>query len=259
MDSSICDDINNNAEAIVITDINYELRSLSNIVYDIIDDDNKRKEVIKRNKVKGLYSDLYAIRLHRNCIINDPNVSLVVDSIFKKEEIGSITELDRVFLNSYYRRLLRAKLERDYIGKELVSGAVITKYENHETDAILAKIMLLLRVICNFLGIVSTTHHGTFPKSKLYMTILWASVSEKCVSLFGEDRIQIVESDDSLPANNVEAVFMQQGQEQIRATQTLMMLNIIFNSWSGSTLVINDDIVCVIPATYISRMLPKLI
>jgi hypothetical protein len=255
---TVWEDINHEAEAIVISEIKYEPGSLSNSIYEVIDDKEKRRKLIKNSKVKGLYADLNEIRSHRDIIDKDDNISMLVQGLFKKEEVDSITSLDRLFLNSYYRRLLRAKLERDYIGKELVTGLVITEYTNSETDENLVKTMILFRIICKFLGITSTTHAETFPIEKLYNPAFWSSISNKFIKLFGENRVPIIEIDDPLPSNNLEAIIMHEKQKQIRQAQVLMMLNIIFNAWSGSTLVADNDKIKIIPATYISRMLSKL-
>lgn len=256
--STIWDDINHEAEAIVVSDIKYEPGVLANVLYDVIDDRDKRLRIIKQSSVKGLFAGLDLIREHRDSIEADENVNMLVQGLFKREEIPSITALDRVFVNSYYRRLLRAKLERDYIGKELVAGLIVTEYTNAETDAALVTTLSVLRVICNYLGITSTTHEATFDLEKLYMPSFWASVSSKLITLFGESRIDDIEVDDPLALDTVEAVMMHEGQKNIRQAQVLMMLNVAFNTWSGSTLVADGNTIKVTPATYITRMLPKL-
>lgn len=256
--STIWDDINYEAEAIVISDINYEPYSLSNSLYEIIDDKAKRHRLIKQSKVKGLYADLEAIRNHRDIICSDENVTMLVEGLFKSEEIAAITPLDRIYLNAYYRRLLRAKIERDQEGKLLVSGYVITEYTNSVTDASLVAALNLIRIICKFLGIKSTTHSDTFPQDKLYMPAFWHSVSSKLVSVFGESRVEVIDEDDPLPTKNMEAIMMFEGQKKLRQSQVLMLLNLVFNSWSGSTLVAQGDEIKILPATYVTRLLPLL-
>lgn len=273
--STIWDDINHEAEAIVICDTKYNPGSLSNIVYDVIDDFKKRRHAILTNKVKGLFSELEDIRQHRTHLATNENITMLIEAIFKPEYKDSITDLDRVFLNSYYRKLLRAKTEQDLIGKELVPGLVITEYTNHETDVALVASLRYLRVICRYLGIKSTTEATTFPVEKLYLPAFWSSMSEKFVGLFGEIRIVPIEVDDELPNNNIEAMMLFNTQRQIRQAHVLMFLNIVFNTWSGSTLSFVETsqskskrhqetsesyptMVKVVPATYVTRMLPKL-
>jgi hypothetical protein len=255
---TIWEDINNDAEAIVISDTKYEPSSLSNIIYDVIDNKSKQKKLVKNSRVKNLYSQINDIRDHRDVILKDDTINMLVQSLFTKEKIEDLIPLDRVFLNTYYRRLLRARLERDYIGKELVLGLVITNYNNSETDLALSKSMIILRIICKFLGITSTTHAENFSSNKLYNPIFWESISRYLFQLFGETRIGIIELDDPLPNTSIEALIMHERQKEIRQDQVLMMLNIVFNSWSGSTLVMNGVNIDIIPATYISRMIYKL-
>ena len=256
--STIWDDINYEAEAIVISDINYEPYSLCNSLYEIIDDKAKRHRLIKQSKVKGLYGDIELIRKHRDTICSDENVTMLVEGLFKPEEIVSITPLDKIYLNAYYRRLLRAKIERDQQGNLLVPGYVITEYTNSVTDAALVAALNLIRIICKFLGVTSTTHAETFNKNKLYMPAFWYSVSSKLVAVFGESRITVIDEDDPLPTNNLEAIMMLEGQKKLRQSQVLMLLNLVFNSWSGSTVVAQEEQIKILPATYVTRLLPKL-
>ena len=273
--STIWDDINREAEAIVIRDTKYNPGSLSNILYDVIDNRTKRRQAILTSKVKGIFKELGDIRSHRSQLENDENITMLIDALFKPEERDSITPLDRVFLNSYYRRLLRAKMEQDLIGKELPLGLIVTQYTNHETDVALVTTLRYLRIICRYLGIQSTIDTASFPVEKLYMPSFWPSISEKFVGLFGETRITPIESDDELPDNNLEAIMLFNAQKQVRQAQVLMFLNVIFNAWSGSILSLDDTtstkskndrnttedhptIVRLVPATYVTRMLPKL-
>ncbi|CAH6418452.1 Hypothetical protein HVR_LOCUS159 [uncultured virus] len=254
----IWDDINREAEAIVIMDIKYNPGSLTNKLYDIIDNRTKRRQTFKENKIKGLYKDFYLVRAHREVLEKDENITMLIQALFKANEVVSITSTDRLFLNSYYRRLLRAKLERDFIGKEIIKGMVITEYTEHDADLAIAEVLRLLRFICKYLGIESTTSPGSFSLEKLYQPEIWANLTEKFVPLFGEEKIGIIEIDDSPLLNSLQAVIMFEGQKKIRQSQVLMFLNIIFNTWSGSTLVLKDDTVTVVPATYINRLMPKL-
>jgi len=251
---SIWEDINTEAEAIVISDIKYRPESLSNIIYNIIDNKNKRHKILKNSEVRGLYFDIDEIRAHRDVIGEDITITILIEVLFRKDQIPSITLLDRVFLNSYCRRLLRAKLEIDYIDRELLPGLVITKYNNSEMDAALVEVLRLFRIICKYLGISSTSGFAkqnqgelifsgctSFHVDKLNMPSFWTSVYAKCVKLFGENRVPPIVMD-----------------QEINKVQTLAMLNIVMNTWSGSTLIVNDNIVNIIPATYVARLLPKL-
>lgn len=264
--STIWHDINHEAEAVVINDTKYSPTSLSNSLYDILDNRKKRKNATHKSKI--LRKDYNLISEHKLELVNDENISLMIESLFKQDEINNITDLDRVFLNAYYRRLLRSKLERDLIGKELVPGLVITSYTDYETDIALVSTLRYLRVICNYLGISSTTESATFPAEKLYMPTFWSSMSEKFVGVFGEKRITPIELDPEIPISP-DASIVKNTDKTIIQFRVFMFLNIVFNTWSGSTLVFDDSsnnvhddlstvMVKIIPATYVTRMLPKL-
>lgn len=246
--SSVWDDIDHEAEAIVVSDITYDPTSLSNVIYKIIDDREQRHKLLKRNKIRGLYADLDPIRQHRDHIVNDPTVSLLIHQLFREEEIPSITPLDRVYVNAYYRRLLRAQIEQNHLRKELVPGLVVTEYVNAETDTAIVQTLRLLRIVCKFLGISSTFQAATIPADKLDAPAFWASVSEKFVVLFGESRIEpIVEPED-----------MTLSDKNVNEVQVLMFLNVVLNTWCGSTIVLNGKNLELMPATCVMRLLSKL-
>jgi hypothetical protein len=257
--STIWEDIDNEAEAIVLSETKYEPSSLSNKLYDILDDRDARRKVLKNNKIPGLFADLHLIRDHSEVIMKDETLTMLVESLFKKDEIASITSLDRVFLNSYCRRLLRAKVEKMYLEKELIRGLVVTEYTNGETDKAIIETMMLFRIVCRYLGISSTIDPGTFSIEKLYMPSFWFSMTSKFVCLFGETRVDVIEADEQIPLTSAEAYALTDGMKDHRKAQVFTFLNIIFNAWSGSTLIMKDKYtVQVVPATYVTRMLPKL-
>jgi len=241
MISTIWDDINCCMPAIFITDPNYKLSSLTDVLYIIEDNPQKKQRMIKHSGVTRLFKDLNKIKIHSGLLAKDENITALIHTLFKYEEIKTITPLDRVFLNSYFRRLLRAKLEENLSNSELVAGLVITCYENHEIDRAIVETLRVLRIICRYLGIESTTHDICFDISKLDHTCFWSSVSAKFIILYGEDRIAFVDPD--MPFNR---------------SIIITLLNTIFDLWSGSSVQINGDKVKVIPATYVTRMLPKL-
>ena len=245
---SMWHDIDYDAEAIVVSDVKYNPSSLGNHIYKILDNRAQRHKFLKQNKIRGLYKDFDDIRQHRDTISEDPIVSLLLRQLFKEEEISSITPLDCVFVNAYYRRLLRAQIECEYLDKELTTGLVVTEYSNAEIDATIVKTLRLLRVVCKFLGVLSTTHSTSIPADRLYAPYFWRSVSEHFIPLFGESRITAIpepEDNDLI-------------DKETHEVETLLMLNAIFNTWSGSMLLLNERMVEIVPATFVSRLLPKL-
>jgi hypothetical protein len=256
--NSIWDDINHDTETIAIEDFQYKPVSLSNLLYTIIDDSKQRKRVLLKNEIPGLYRDLSEIQIHSKQLSKSEALNSLIQEIFQPEKNHLVTDVDRLFLNAYYRRLLRAKLELAYKDKEIPAGLVITEYSNHESDASLVGTLKLLRLICRYLGIPNTITMAKFPLEKLYMPSLWRDVSAKFIQYFGENKIEPLETDDPFEINSITRLQMHEGMKKIRQSQVLMLLNIVFNTWSGSTLVLDDDQIKVIPATYVIRMLPLL-
>lgn len=245
--STIWDDIDNDCDAITITEINYKYGSLSNNIYEVLYNKAKLKILLKNNK--GLFSQIQSIQAHKDTIISNPKVLNILPQLFSANNIVNITAIDLLFINCYYRKLLRGKLEKDLIGKGLPTGLIIT--DNAENDVYIVETLRLLRVICNFLNVSSTTDENSFHIDKIDNLIFWSSISEKFLRLFGEERITVVkEYIDSLPDSELYV-----GSR----TEIMVLLNVIFNMWSGSTLVVEKDTVKIIPATYMKRMLPLLL
>lgn len=252
----IWDDINNEEEAIMIKESNYDPASLTNVIAEIIDDKVKRKQTFKKNEIKGMFSDLENIRKHRDQLAKDEIIDRLLETLFVKEEILTITPLDRVYLNSYYRRLLRAKLELDYKNSELPSGLVIGTGDNM-IDGSIVKTMKLLRLICKYLGINSTTHETSFPKEKLAAHSLWRDLSEKFSELMGE-KIPIIDNNIEEIHKSNNSFFNEEQKKMVIQTKSYMFLNLVFNAWSGTILKADGENVKVVPAIYVSRLLSKL-
>jgi hypothetical protein len=165
-------------------------------------------------------------------------------------------------LNAYYRRIIRARLEYDYQGQQLLPGLVITGYANLEIDATLVGLLQIIRLICKFVGIESTFTSGTFPLHKLYEPALWASITRKLITLLGETRIQpLVDGRDlPLPEVSLEDQAVYEGMKKIRQAEILGTLKTLFDLWSGSQLELSSDqtYIRVVPPLYIQRMMPHL-
>ena len=130
-----------------------------------------------------------------------------------------------------------------------------------DNDKYIVQALRLFQVICRYLGIKSTTTANSFDSSKLDNDIFWSPISEKLLIIFGENRIALINEHerDWLVKPNITRQLQQQ---EITRSQTFILLNIVFNGWSGSILTIeknNSNIINIIPATYITRMMMKLI
>lgn len=254
MTDIIIDDINRSCYAISVVKVNYNPLHLTNEIYEVIDNRFKRRQMMKKNP--DLYKDFDLIKKHRDELIENETLNLLIESYFKKEEIINITSTDRLFLNSFFRKLLRAKLELDHKDKTVLAGQVIFKYNDHQTDHQLAASLRLFKLICNYLGLASTFEPGSFSMEKLYAPKFWANISEKFLPIFGEYKIQIIEAGDPLDENNP----MFPGIKKIKQAQALFLLKVTFDMWSGSTFILdeNQTTIKLVPSIFITRMLPKL-
>jgi hypothetical protein len=247
---TVLEDIDKELEAIVIHPVNYETTSLTNMIYRIIDDSQRLRTELRRNTVKGMYSDLDKIRAHREVLEHNSDLTTLISLLFLSEDRDKITPLDRVFINAYYRRILRARIETDHIGRELPPGLIIIDYQS-EHDQPLVEILRLLRLICRFLGIESTVHATTFPKEKLTYGKFWSNISHKFVPLFGENRLPVIKESEGTPGG-----LAVEGDMAGPMAKVYMFLNVLFRSWSGSILRAEKEIIRVEPAIYVQRLMP---
>lgn len=254
---TIWDDINVDTGLLPITAVKYNLESMNNKLYEIIDGRPKLRRILLKNKIIGSHKDLSSIQTHCGIVDADLQVTHVIKQIFMLHTQTTLSTLDKVFVNAYYRRLLRAKLEQDYLQKTIRDDLVIVGVK--EVDKCLLYALRLLRVICRYLDMTSTITPSSFNVSKLDKTRFWFLVSEKLLQLFGENHIQLLgqPGDDTLHSYPKDAIARITVQNNLRS-KIFSMLNTTFNIWSGSILTIKDDIITVVPATYITRMVTKL-
>lgn len=247
--STIWDDINQEVEAIVIDDnFEYSVDSLTNEVYELADDPVKYRLLLSQNKVRGQYQDLAHIRTHQNRLFTNERVRQVIDDLFRVEKSIDISLTDYVFINAYYRRILRARLERDYKGKELPKGLIITNHANSEVDAAIVTTLRLLRILCGFLGIESTTTASSFPRTKLRSIGFWLDISGHFISVFGETRVSPLTFSE----------YFTDSEFPLIEADIIIFLDMIFSIWSGSILTLSEEMVTIVPATYVVRLLPQL-
>jgi hypothetical protein len=185
----IWEDIDYDREAIAITKTSYNAISLNNLLYEVIDDNRRLREAIKTGEMEDLTKQLEAIREHRNKIATDEVVNAKIADLFIHDTIKDITPLDRLYINMYYRRILRAKMELDFIGKDISENLLVIPVDHSSKEDLMRNkciiaTLRLLRLTCAFLGIPSTTHSASFPLSKLYMPLFWNKISEKFLPIF---------------------------------------------------------------------------
>lgn len=247
-------------DTILFLEAPYAHQNLIDPLYSILDDVKARRKILKQNTIKGRFKDLDLIQSHRQKLQRSPVLNNLIKALFEPEAEAQIQPTDLLFLNAYYRRILRARLERDYEGRELLPGLVITGYHNFEMDASMVGLLQLLRLICKYLGLKSTFHTGTFPLEKLYEPSLWASITRKLIQLLGETRIQPLASDLPLPRVTLEDQAMYDGLKKVRQAEVLGVLKTLFNLWSGAQLELSSDHtqVHLKSPLYIQRLMPLL-
>lgn len=254
--SAVWDDIDEERD-LPVTACNYKPESLVNPIYRMIDDQKQRHRILRANTAPGLYSDLDKIRMHREVLITSPVINGVIQSLFPPEERESILPMDRVFLNSFYRRLIRARIERDYLERDLPKGLVIVSYSEGQSDSALVETLRLLRLVCKYLGIRSTTHPDSFDKSKLDDRHLkyWVNIAGRFIALMGENTIPPLSEENPYFGSSP----MKTQEEIAAASSTVYVcLTIIFTKWSGSVLRTHQDTVYVEPAIPVVRLMDKM-
>jgi hypothetical protein len=254
---TVWDDIDHGADFMFVN-ADYQVGSLTNIMFKMITNPAVKRAIFKTNQHPGLYSDLDKIRAHAVTLTDNPKITGLISHLFPAEHRGSITPLDRVYLNSCYRKLLRAHIEVKYLTEELPNGLIIMGAEHVTSDRALVGCLRLLRIICKFLGLHSTTQPGSFPKSKLAEHSLWHSLSVKFIPLMGEDLIPPIEKEIKPLTPSSDLGAMLEEKDLLIHTKAYMFLNIVFMAWSGSILKAQGEMVHLEPAVYVTRMLPKL-
>lgn len=256
--STAWDDIDNGADFMFVNG-DYKIESLTNIMFEMISDPRRKRQVLAKNQHPGLYGDLANIRAHADKLAQNSKITDLVARLFPAHERLTITPLDRVYLNSCYRKLLRAQIEQKYLAQELPDGLIIMGEQQAVADRAMVRCLQLLRIICKFLGLQSTIDPGSFPKSKLTAHTLWYSMSEKFVPLMGEDRIPIIEKEMKVLSPSHNPLAVKEETDLMVSTKSYLFLNIVLMSWSGSILKAEGETVHLVPAVYVTRMLPKLV
>lgn len=240
----IWEDIDNDVDFMPVNKGTYNESHLSEKIYHLIDMKIKKKKAQKNKKKRKVKIDknlLDEIRIHRNILVYDDDLNQIIKRIFVPD--APITKTDRLFLNVFYRKILRAKLEQDFLNKELSFGLVITGDYNYDIDRQIVETLKILRIICNFLQIKSTIDNAVLDVNKLYHKTFWYDITSKFIKLFGETKI--------VPVNDI---LFEDEPESI--LQIIMLLKIIFYTWSGSILELNSNNTLQIkPAIYVSKML----
>lgn len=260
---SIWDDISHEVESIPVSKINYNPLSLIDKLYDLEAGTITLRQLLKTNKIQGSLSQIDLMQSHCKTISSDTRIEILITKLFKVDEISTITPVDKIFINAYYRKLLRANVEQSFMGKELRMGAIITDYNNELLDTVIAETLIILRIICKYLGLESTLDAKSFHINKLYHPSFWDCVLPKFIPLFGENTIPdiINYTPDTKSSNNksdIQTIINQQAEINNSQMQVLRLLNIIFNIWSGSMLIIESNLIKVIPRTYVLKLIPKL-
>lgn len=225
--TTICDDINLERSIIPIIPVKYNTKLLNNGIYRNIKSNKKYREVVQS----------------QSKLVSSDKVNNVIKLIFDNKLIKYITPLDRVFINCYYRKLLRAQLEEYFLDKKVISGLILTNYQNHENDGPIIATIKYLGIICRHLEIRSTITKSEFSYDKLYGYEFWYPLSKRFITVFGENRIVPIEEYEENP------------------DKVVKLLNDIFFTWTGGKVNIKDNDstkVVVTPGLFVTRLLPKL-
>jgi len=247
-------------DTILVSVAPYNHRSLTNELYEILDDKDARKRVLHQNKEKGKYRALSSIQKHRSDLVRSPIINKLLITLFRDECIQQIISTDLLFINAFYRRICRAKLEYVCSAHELNFGMTIPEYPTYEIPPQMVGLLQIIRLICKIVGIESSIHATTFSLEKLYIPVLWYGIAEKLITLLGETRIALPSEREPLPTGTLEQQAIYDGLKKVRQSEILRMLKTVFMLWSGSELLLSKDhnSIIVKPATYVVRLMPML-
>jgi hypothetical protein len=251
-----CDDIISGTKFSSIDVIDYDPVSLTDNMYKMLCDKKHRREVLKNNKFRGVYASIDKILHHVTVIDNNEAFSRILAPLFLQDQRHNVTPVDLVFLNCNYNKLVRAKIEAELLSTPIVNGSIITGYQNTETDYTLAQCLLLFRIVCRYLGMKSTVDTTTFSIDKLKNTRFWASVTNKFLTVFGEEVVDPVEEIEIPIKPALETLLIENEIEQRCIMKSLIFLNEVFGKWSGTYFTRKGDVVQVTPAIYIAKLLP---
>jgi hypothetical protein len=235
----IWEDIEEDCAKWVVTPKEYCEKDLSNKLYSMLNVEKiNRKKLPKNNNSK-----INSIINHGYKLKNDNEIKTIAKDLYK--DTDNLRICDYLYMNLWYRKLLRINLERTNLNGEIPLGLIITKYENTLIDRHITKSLKYLKIICKYLAIKCTYEQSTFDVSKLDDLIFWNSVSKNFLDLFGEEKINII---------NIETDELYNVAKSTRY-EVLLLINNIFYLWSGSTIVFDNDKCLLIPASFTIKYL----
>lgn len=216
--NSIWDDISREQDIIPVIEVSYPLTKIS--------EDNYYKFSSK------------TINLDRTFLQQTDDSVILLILCNKIFDTSLITPVDKVYINLYYRKVLRKYIEEKYINLSLTNNLIITDLK-YDFDQYILKYLQILRIVCKYLGIPNTYTASSFDKNKLNNKTFWNNISEHMIPVWGENVHNII-----LP--NVEL--------------TYIFLAKLFNFWSHTKLKLNDNDskIHVIPSVIISSLSFKL-
>lgn len=140
-------------------------------------------------------------------------------SLFPPDNRKHVNGADLYFLNYYYRRALRCRLELDCAGDNISYNSILLGWNMGEIDSFLARYIILIRLICSILGLVSSIDTRPFPEERIKETPkrIWDNIFDHAAHCVGESF--------SLKASyTTESEFFDK-------------LNMFLSAWSGSRII----------------------
>ena len=131
---------------------------------------------------------------------------------------------DCFFLNYYYRKLLRVKLEQDFLSGKLETNTIITSYTTEQIDRSIIKALRLFKILCNYLNIPNTYCESIVNRKLFYNRTFWSSMADKFIDIFGENVVSNTKELES-EMNDYDYSF-----------QVIIFLHAIFDRWSNTRL-----------------------
>lgn len=132
-----------------------------------------------------------------------------------------------IFINYFYRKLLRVHLEIDFQNKNIEKGSVFTTYENSCIDICISRALRNIRIICRHLGLDNSFTEAKLSVDKLLDFYFWSKISENFIEIYGEEysNTLLILGDDNVNGD---------GKCDQNVSKVVRIINTIFYLWSGS-------------------------
>ncbi len=266
---TVWDDINDEEPFVPImnpVDITFPFY-ISNVMYDILYTDGTLNALMNTKKINipinmsnvnvHHYHKQYPIdinkyhkifRLARKEMLKLPTSRTFmfhIHMLIQEEYRRNITITDYLFINSYYRRILRAQLELLYNTDKakVLSFINACNYFDRYVKQTMILTLNCIGILCRYLGIPNTCTCTSFPKKKLYMPTFWNDISHKFLKIFGEETMKMLDISGDMELSKYLHILL-----------AFNVLKTILYIWNGTIVELKEKTVHVYPSYVVNRL-----